>query len=214
MQRCIGVSVPETRVCWRQRTTATRWRQLPAGSYHPRPVQRRGRVGICRRRRVCLRQRTTATGWRRQLLKGMLWPASARCHGASGSVCAPNSCLLAPADDLAVCTCTLKPILAATPARSISLSRPATVNGAPLSERKVKAALVPAAPAIHPRAVGRLHRATICRELGHSAQIIKSEHRGTDRRPLQHPRKLIMLAARGRPQFSFLLDRRQRWPGS
>ena len=30
----------------------------------------------------------------------------------------------------------LKPILAATPARSISLPRPATVNGAPLSERK------------------------------------------------------------------------------
>ena len=52
-------------------------------------------------------------------------------------------CLLAPADDrnalattaggivLAVCICTLKPILAATPARSISLPRPATVNGAP-----------------------------------------------------------------------------------
>ena len=45
--------------------------------------------------------------------------------------------------------CTLKPILAATPARSISLPRPATVNGAPLSETKVKPALVPAAPAIH-----------------------------------------------------------------
>jgi hypothetical protein len=43
----------------------------------------------------------------------------------------------------------LKPILAATPARSISLPRPATVNGAPLSETKVKPALVPAAPAIH-----------------------------------------------------------------
>ena len=72
-------------------------------------------------------------------------------------------CLLAPADDrnalattaggivLAVCICTLKPILAATPVRSISLPRPATVNGAPLSETKVKAdwprALVPAAPA-------------------------------------------------------------------
>ena len=51
-------------------------------------------------------------------------------------------CLLAPADDrnalatpaggivLAVSICTLKPILAATPARSISLPRPATVNGA------------------------------------------------------------------------------------
>ena len=70
------------------------------------------------------------------------WPASARCNGASGSVCAPDSGLLAPADDrnalattaggivLAVCRCTLKPILAATPARSISLPRPATVNGA------------------------------------------------------------------------------------
>ena len=81
-------------------------------------------------------------------------------------------CLSAPADDrtalattaggivLAACICTLKPILAATPARSISLPRPATVNGAPLSETKVKAALVPAAPAIHPRyprAVGEWH---------------------------------------------------------
>jgi hypothetical protein len=31
-----------------------------------------------------------------------------------------------------------QPILAATPARSISLPRPATVNGAPLSETKLK----------------------------------------------------------------------------
>ena len=30
---------------------------------YPRPVQRGGRVGICRRRRVCLRQQTTATRW-------------------------------------------------------------------------------------------------------------------------------------------------------
>ena len=56
--------------------------------------------------------------------------------------------LFAPADDrnalattaggivLAVCICTLKPILAATPARSISLPRPATVNGAPPLKRK------------------------------------------------------------------------------
>ena len=35
------------------------------------------------------------------------------------------------------------------PARSIGLVSPATVNGAPLSETKVKAALVPAAPAVH-----------------------------------------------------------------
>ena len=42
---------------------------------------------------------------------------------------------------LAVCICTLKPILAATSARSISLPRPAIVNGAPLSETKVKAGL-------------------------------------------------------------------------
>ena len=52
-------------------------------------------------------------------------------------------CLSAPADDrtalattaggivLAACICTLKP-------NSISLPRPATVNGAPLSETKVK----------------------------------------------------------------------------
>ena len=37
----------------------------------------------------------------------------------------------------------------AMPARSIGLVSPATVNGAPLSETKVKAALVPAAPAVH-----------------------------------------------------------------
>ena len=68
--------------------------------------------------------------------------------------CVPQTlCLFAPADDrnalattaggivLAVCRCTLKPILAATPAHSISLPRPATVNGAPLSETKVKADL-------------------------------------------------------------------------
>jgi hypothetical protein len=71
-----------------------------------------------------------------------------------GSAC-PRPVCLRQADDrnalattaggivLAVCICTLKPILAATPARSISLPRPATVNGAPLSETKVKAALVP-----------------------------------------------------------------------
>jgi hypothetical protein len=70
-----GQCVPQTRVCWRQQTTATRWRQLAGGIV------------------------------------------------------------------LAVCICTLKPILAATPARSISLPRPATVNGAPLSETRVKADL-------------------------------------------------------------------------
>ena len=57
-------------------------------------------------------------------------------------------CLFAPADDrialgttaggivLAVCRCTLKPILAATPARSISLATPETVNGAPGNENE------------------------------------------------------------------------------
>jgi hypothetical protein len=40
-----------------------------------------------------------------------------------------------------------------------------------------------AAPAIHPRAVGKLHRVTICREFSDADQIIKSEHGGTDRRP-------------------------------
>ena len=39
----------------------------------------------------------------------------------------------------------------------------------------------PQRPQVHPRAVGKLPRVTICRELRHSAQIIKSEHSGTDR---------------------------------
>ena len=68
-----------------------------------------------------------------------------------GSAC-PRPVCLRQADDrnalattaggivLAVCICTLKPILAATPARSISL---ASVNGASLSETKVKADLAP-----------------------------------------------------------------------
>ena len=37
-------------------------------------------------------------------------------------------------------------------------------------------------PQIHPRAVGKLTSVTICRELKHSDQTIKSEHVGTDRR--------------------------------
>ena len=37
-------------------------------------------------------------------------------------------------------------------------------------------------PQIHPRAVGKLTSVTICRELRHSEQTIKSEHVGTDRR--------------------------------
>ena len=37
-------------------------------------------------------------------------------------------------------------------------------------------------PEIHPRAVGKLTSVTICRELRHSDQTIKSEHVGTDRR--------------------------------
>ena len=48
----------------------------------------------------------------------------------------------------------------------------------------VKAALVPAAPAIHvPDQFGKLPRVTICREFRHSDQIIKSEHSGTDPDP-------------------------------
>ena len=96
-------------------------------------------------------------------------------------------CLSAPADDrtalattaggivLAACICTLKPILAATPARSISLPRSATVNGAPLSETKVKAALVPAAPAIHPDIPEQLESGTICHEL----RMISTDRRNT-----------------------------------
>ena len=66
-----------------------------------------------------------------------------------------------------MCGCTLKPILAALPARSISL---ASVNGASLSETKVKAdlaaSLVFAAPAIHPSPSSReVTSVTICREL-------------------------------------------------
>ena len=37
-------------------------------------------------------------------------------------------------------------------------------------------------PQIHPRAVGKFTSVTICRELKHSDQTIKSEHVGTDRR--------------------------------
>jgi hypothetical protein len=96
-------------------------------------------------------------------------------------------CLSAPADDrtalattaggivLAACICTLKPILAATPARSISLPRPATVNGAPLSETKVKAALVTAAPAIHPRYPRAVGEGTICHEL----RMVSTDRRNT-----------------------------------
>jgi hypothetical protein len=40
------------------------------------------------------------------------------------------------------------------------------------------------APQIHLRAVGKLTSVTICRELKHSDQTIKSEHVGTDRRRL------------------------------
>ena len=36
--------------------------------------------------------------------------------------------------------------------------------------------------AIHPRAVGKLHRVIICRELGDSHQVIKSKPGGTDQR--------------------------------
>ena len=69
---------------------------------------------MCRRRRVCLRQQTTATRWRRQLSAGLLWPANARCNGAT--------------------------------ALGNKIERPIWPR-----------ALVPAAPAIHPRAFGNLH---------------------------------------------------------
>ena len=92
-----------------------------------------------------------------------------------------------------ICGCTLKPILAAMPARSTSLARPATVNGAPLSETKVKADFglalqCPGAPQIHPRASRKLTSVTICREFRHSDQTIKSEHVGTDRRRMRPAR--------------------------
>jgi hypothetical protein len=144
---------------------------------------------------ACLFVASSWTRRRRQLLRGMLWPASARFNGASRSVYAPDPCLLAPADDrnalvttaggivLAVCICTLKPILAATPARSISLPRPAMVQRCAPSETKNEGRLWPRAsvsrPQIHPRAVGNVHRAAICRELSDSNQLIKSEHGGT-----------------------------------
>ena len=101
-------------VCWRQQTTATRWRQLPAGLF--------GRVHM------------------------HLEANLGRDAGALDQ--------LAEASDF----------------------------GAPLSETKVKAALVPAAPAIHPRAFGKLHPVTVCRELSDADQIIKFENGGTDRR--------------------------------
>ena len=41
---------------------------------------------------ACLFVASSSTRRRRQLLRGMLWPASARCNGASGLVCAPDSC--------------------------------------------------------------------------------------------------------------------------
>ena len=107
----------------------------------------------------------------------------------------PQTCLFAPggrpqrAGDnrrgivLAVCICTSKPILAATPARSISL---ASVNGASLSETKVKADLAPRFSTRSARNSSPSSRevtpVTICRELSDSDQIIKSEHGGTDPR--------------------------------
>ena len=151
------------------------------------------------------------------------WPASARCNGASGSVCAPE---LPPADDrnalattaggivLAVCICTLKPILTATPARSISLPRPATVNGASLSEKRGATwprASVSRRPQIHPRAVGKLHPVTICCELSDADQIIKSKHGGTDRRLCTRPWPCVTtIAARWRGQLPAGLL----WPAS
>ena len=62
-------------------------------------------------------------------------------------------CLFAPADDrngLATPTAAVQFNRSRRDADALDrLSTPATVNGAPLSETKVKAALVPAAPAIH-----------------------------------------------------------------
>ena len=84
--------------------------------------------------------------------EGNAWPANARCNGASGSVCAEDAVFVGASrrpqragDNCrrdcfpAVHQMHLEADLAATPARSISLPRPATVNGAPLSETKVKA---------------------------------------------------------------------------
>ena len=123
-----------------------------------------GAVG-CRRRRVCLRRR-------RQLPAG-----DANCRRCNSIAAAWRSMFGWHFS---------KPILAATPARSISLPRPAIANGAPLSETKVKADLAArfslARSQIHPRAVGNLHRVTICHELSDADQIIKSKPGGTDRR--------------------------------
>ncbi len=131
---------------------------------------------------ACLFAASSCTRRRRQLLRGMLWRLVPGATVHRGQCVPQTLCLLAPADDRnapattaggigRVCICTLKPILAATP-------RPATVNGAPLSETNAKAALAPAAPAIHPLAVGKLDRVIICREFSDVDQIIKFEHGG------------------------------------
>ena len=82
----------------------------------------------------------------------------------------PQTCLFAPADDrnapattaggivLAVCRCTLKPIWAATPARSISWpGERCTPFGNESEGRLGRALQYPQRPQIHPRAVGNLH---------------------------------------------------------
>ena len=74
----------------------------------------------------------------------------------------------------------------ATPARSIGLVSPATVNGAPLSETKVKADLA-LRFSVHSARKSILEQSETyicldCREFRHSDQIIKFEHGGTDRR--------------------------------
>jgi hypothetical protein len=106
----MGQCVPRTRVCWRQQTTATRWRQLPAADL-------------------------------------------SRDAGALDQ--------LAEASDCERCT-----------ALGNKIERPIWPR-----------ALVPAARAIHPRAVGKLHRVIVCRELSDADQIIKSK-KGGDRSTL------------------------------
>ena len=72
----------------------------------------------------------------------------------------------------------------AMPARSIGLVSPATVNGAPLSETKLKGRFglaLSVRSACNSSPSGRKAKSvTICRELSDADQIIKSKHCGTD----------------------------------
>ena len=160
---------------------ASRFKVRSARAIHPRAVGRLHRIIICRELSDAdqiikseqvgtdprLKNRTTG----RICIYTRDHPCLSSMGGGSGAADAGFVCASRRPQRAGDANCRRCNSIAADamPARSIGLVSPATVNGASLSEKNagrlgLARFSVRSARAIHPRAVGRLHRVIICRE--------------------------------------------------